>query len=43
MRRDKYRMFLIALAIVIALIGIWCLVDLNTSNQMMEGTFVYAK
>lgn len=43
MRRDKYRIFLITIAIIIALVGIWCLIDLNTSNQVIEGTFVYGR
>lgn len=43
MRREKYRMLLIAIAILIVLIGVWCLIDLNTSNQIIEGTFVYGR
>ena len=42
MRRDRYRMLLVTIAIIIVLVGIWCLIDLNTSNQVIEGTFVYA-
>ena len=43
MRREKYRMFLIVIAVLIILVGIWCLIDLNTSNQVIEGTFVYGR
>ena len=43
MRRDNYRKLLIVIAILIILVGIWCLVDLNTSNPVIEGTFVYGR
>ena len=43
MRRKNYRILLIAIAIIIILMGVWCLIDLNTSNQMIEGTFVYVR
>lgn len=43
MRRNKYRIFLIIVAIIITLVGIWCIVDLRAADQVVKGTFVYAK
>ncbi len=41
MRRERYRKILIILAVVITLIGIWCLFNLDPTDPVMKGTFVY--
>lgn len=41
MRRERYRKVLIVLAVIITLLGIWCLLNLNPTDPVMKGTFVY--
>lgn len=43
MRRRRYRIFLIVLAIIIVALGVWCISELNRTNMVIEGTFVYAE